>query len=665
MCGIAGALSLKGTSPLEPSTLRRMLTLLHHRGPEVAGVYSDGPVALGHARLSIIDLAGGLQPIANEDETLWVIVNGEVFNYIELREELRAHGHRFRTGSDSEVILHLYEEMGPALLERLNGQYAFALWDSRRQRLMLGRDRLGVRPLFYTVADGTLLFASEIKALLSDPRVSRRPDLQSLDQVFTYWSPLPGRTMFEGVQEVPAGHYLVAETGHDQPAVTQYWAHRYPVIEEDGADEESYAERLRELLVDATRLRLRSDVPVGAYLSGGLDSSAITAIVRHYTTNSLQTFSVAFEDKQFDERLFQQRMARHLGTDHHVVECRQQDIGEIFPDVIWHTEMPMLRTAPAPLFLLSALVRQHGLKVVLTGEGSDEFLAGYNIFKEALVRRFWAREPESTLRPLLLRRIYDWVPGLQKSAQAYLEAFFKQGLLETDDPTYSHQLRWRNTARLKRMFSAETQEALAGYDSRPELDNLLDPDLGSWKPLSQAQYLEVRTFLTPYLLSSQGDRVAMAHSVEGRFPFLDYRLVEFASTIPAHMRMRGLDEKHILKRAVQDLLPNEIWQRPKRPYRAPISAAFCGAEAPDYVAGLLAPEAIEAAGLFNPVAVSRLLAKCRSSAHIGENDDMALVGVLSSQIWYDRFIRSFDAGTVGERPDVVAVGTDVRLAEAV
>jgi asparagine synthase (glutamine-hydrolysing) len=373
---------------------------------------------------------------------------------------------------------------------------------------------------------------------------------------------------------------------------------------------------------------------------------------------------VAFEDKAFDERLFQQRMAHHLGTEHHVVECRQRDIGAVFPAVIWHTETPILRTAPAPLFLLSALVRQRGLKVVLTGEGSDEFLAGYNIFKEALVRRFWAREPESRLRPLLLRGLYDWVPDLQGSSQAYLEAFFKQGLLETDDPTYSHMLRWRNTARLKRLFSAELREALAGYDSTPDLSAGLDPALSSWPPLSQAQYLEVQTFLTPYLLSSQGDRVAMAHSVEGRFPFLDYRVVEFAGTIPTRLRMRGLDEKHILKRAVRDLLPAEIWKRPKQPYRAPVSAAFCGADAPEYVAALLASDAIAAAGFFNPAAVARLLAKCRSSASISENDNMALAGIVSTQLWYETFIRRFDATAVNERTDIVTVGASEPLVAA-
>jgi len=664
VCGIAGALSLRGAEPLGPRVLRRMLTALQHRGPEAAGEYYAGPAALGHARLSIIDLAGGLQPVCNEDGTLWAVVNGEIFNYVELGRELRARGHRFRTESDSEVVLHLYEELGPELLERLNGQYAFALWDEPRRRLLLARDRLGVRPLFYTVVDGTLLFASEVKALLVDPRVPRRVDLCALDQIFTYWSALPGRSLFGGIQEVPAAHHLVAEPGWDTPRLTRYWTLRFTPDGQAGRDDEGYAGRLRELLVDATRLRLRADVPVGAYLSGGLDSSAIAAIARRYAPNRLQTFSVAFADRVFDERLFQRRMAQRLEVDHHIIECRPQDIGEALPDVIWHTETPILRTAPAPLFLLSALVRRHGLKVVLTGEGSDEMFAGYSLFKEAVVRRFWARQPDSRLRPLLLRRLYDWLPELQATSQPYLEAFFRQGLTETADPAYSHLLRWRNTARIKRLFSAETRAALEGYDSRHELDALLPPDLPSWDLLSRAQYLEVATFLTPYLLSSQGDRVAMAHAVEGRFPFLDHRVVEFAATIPPRRRLRGLHEKDVLRQAVRDLLPDDIRERPKRPYRAPIAAALTGPGAPEYVGQLLSPDAVRSAGLFNPDAVSHLLAKCESSARVGEVDGMALVGVLSAQLWHSQFIEQFDAGLFPERRDVVRVGADAPVGVA-
>lgn len=653
MCGIAGAASLHDGRPMEPDTLARMLTLLDHRGPEVAGVWDGGQALLGHARLSIVDLDGGLQPISNEDGSIWAVINGEVFNYRELTGELRARGHHFATSSDSEVVVHLYEESGPALLDRLNGQYAIALWDNRRRQLFLARDRLGVRPLFYTRLGDTLLFASEVKALLADPRVEPRPDLTGLDQLFTYWAPLPGQTMFEGISEVPAAHYLLH--GADAPQrLRRYWS--VPFDGDEPAGDTDYPARLRELLVDATRLRLRADVPVGAYLSGGLDSSAIAAVAAQQTSN-LQTFSVAFEDARFDERTFQEQVAVELGTVHHVIECRSRDIGEVFPDVIWHTETPVLRTAPAPLFLLSALVRRHGLKVVLTGEGADEFLGGYDIFKEAMIRRFWARQPSSTIRPLLLKRLYSNVPDLHRNPHAVVAAFFGQGLTDVGDPFYSHALRWRNTSRLKRLFSVEVQAALGGRDVTHERAALLRDGFEAWDGMSKAQHLEVQTFLTPYLLSSQGDRVAMAHSVEGRFPFLDHRVVEFAATIPPPMRMVGLQEKRVLKQAVHDLVPQVVLRRTKQPYRAPVSAAFCGDDAPDYVGDALSRDAVRDAGLFDPGAVSALLAKAQSRRTLTEGDEMALVGVLSTQLWHSCFIaagRTASASPV--RADIVHVG---------
>lgn len=655
MCGIAGAVSSDGSEPVDLPTLDRMLTLLAHRGPEVAGTWTGHGVALGHARLSIVDLDNGLQPLTNEDGTCWLAVNGEVYNHVELRTQLQSAGHRFRTRSDSEVILHLYEDHGTALLDVLNGQYAFAMWDGRRRRLLLGRDRLGVRPLFYAFAGGTMVFSSEVKALLAHPGIERRPDLRSLEQVFTYWSSLPGRTVFEGVREVPAGHFLVFDRDEPEPVARRYWGLRFDHTTARSGDD--HAAELREALVDATRLRLRADVPVGAYLSGGLDSSAVAAIASRLTPHRLQTFSVAFEEGAFDERPFQEQVARALGTDHHVIECRHRDIADVFPDVIWHSETPILRTAPAPLFLLSSLVRANGLKVVLTGEGADEVLAGYDIFKEALVRRFWARRPESRQRPLLLLRLYGWLPELSQAPQATLEAFFRRGLTDTDDPAYSHLVRWGHRDRFVRLLSPEARAVLRGYESRRELDDLLEPGMAGWDSLSRAQYLEVLTFLTPYLLSSQGDRMAMAHSVEERFPFLDHRLVELATRIPPHQRIVGLHEKAVLKRAMADLVPDAVRKRPKQPYRAPIAAAFCGPDAPPYVGELLGPDAVRDAGLLDPGAVSRLLAKCRARPHLSESDGMALVGVLSTQLWHSQFISAAPM-TPPTRTDIVRLGID-------
>ncbi len=618
-----------------------MLAAIRHRGPDEFGIYTDDQVGLGNARLSIIDLSTGSQPITNEDETLWIVFNGEIFNYVELRPELEARGHQFRTASDTEVIVHLYEDLGPDCLQHFNGQFAIAIWDKRRRELFLARDRLGVRPLYYTVADGALIFGSEIKALLATGRVRAEIDPASLNQVFTFWSTLTPHTVFRDIFEVPPGHYALVRDG--QFTIHRYWGLSFPPAgEEDSRPEAEIAAELRELLVDATRIRLRADVPVGAYLSGGLDSSTITALIRNYTNNYLKTFSIAFSDREFDEREYQERMVDFLHTDHRRVECTHADVGRVFPDVIWHTETPILRTSPAPMFMLSQLVRENNIKVVLTGEGADEFLGGYNIFKEAKVRRFWARQPESKLRPMLLRRLYSYIPQLGAGSRAYLESFFKQGLADTADPVYSHRIRWRNTARLKQLFSGELREAVVAHDPMAEFAATLDGHFARWSGLAQAQYIEVSVFMSEYLLSSQGDRVLAANSVEGRFPFLDYRLVEFCSRIPPHLKIRGLNEKYILKKSASDLLPASVCQRPKRPYRAPIHRSFFPPEgAPPYVDELLSPPEVAAAGYFDPQAVARLVKKCRRDALVSESDDMALAGVLSTQLVHRLFVEDF------------------------
>ncbi len=326
-----------------------------------------------------------------------------------------------------------------------------ALWDAPRRRLLLARDRLGVRPLFYTEHDGRLLFGSEIKSLLAYPGVRCELDPVALQQVFTCWSPVTPRSAFRDVWQIPPGHYALAEDG--AIALRQWWAPDFTPEPPGARSVSDYEEELEALLVDAARIRLRADVPVGAYLSGGLDSSLTTALIRKHTGNRLETFSVAFENPQFDESAFQQRMAGFLGTEHHVVRCADADIGEVFPAVIWHTETPILRTAPAPLFLLSRLVHRHGLKVVVTGEGADEVLAGYDIFKEAAIRRFWARQPDSQVRPLLLQKLYPDIAALSTAGDAYLTAFFRRGLTETTAPEYSHALRWSNTGRLQRFLA--------------------------------------------------------------------------------------------------------------------------------------------------------------------------------------------------------------------
>jgi asparagine synthase (glutamine-hydrolysing) len=651
MCGIVGTLNLTQEHLIDPELLRAMLGAIRHRGPDQFGLYisqdDQGGVGLGNARLSIIDLGGGQQPISDEDGRLWIVFNGEIFNYVELQPELEQRGHRLATSADTEVIVHLYQDYGPDCLQHLNGQFAFALWDERERNLFIARDRLGIRPLYYTVQQGAFIFASEIKALLADPRVPARLDPLALDQIFTYWSPLSPRTAFQEIYTLPPGHWLQVRPG-GEIQIQPYWKPDFQTSSPLSLDES--AQQLRELLVDATQVRLRADVPVGAYLSGGLDSSTITALIHHYTGNRLETFSIAFSDEKYDESAFQRQMSEHLGTRHHLITCTHQDVGRVFPDVVWHTETPIMRTSPAPLYLLSKLVQEHGFKVVLTGEGADEFLAGYNIFKENKIRRFWARQPQSNWRPALLRKLYPYIGDLANPA--YLKKFFSQGLEQTDALHYSHAIRWRNTGRGKRFFSQELWDALPERAAPP-----LPKDFASWSNLSRAQYLEISIFLAEYLLCSQGDRVAMAHSIEGRFPFLDHRVVEFCNQQPAHYKLRGLDEKHLLKRAVRDLLPPAIWDRPKRPYRAPIHRSFFpDGQALDWVAEALSPARLAAVGCFEPQAVASLFKKIERIGTLGETDDMALAGVLSTQLLYQQFISDYrPLPPLDERDDVKTV----------
>ncbi|MBE0692696.1 MAG: asparagine synthase (glutamine-hydrolyzing), partial [Aquamicrobium sp.] len=396
MCGFGGYFGV--VAEAEP-LLRAMTHALEHRGPDERGIFAAPQAGLAHVRLSIVGLGDGQQPMHDASGDLTIAFNGEIFNYVELRDELRARGRRFRTSSDTEVILHLYDEMGEDCVTRLNGDFAFAIWDARRRRMVLTRDRMGVRPLFYTQHGGVFYFASEVKALLRVPGIEAAIDPVALDQIFTLWAPIAPRTPFKRICELEPASLMVVDDGG--VAARPYWRLEFPDAAELSRhrDERAAAEDLRALLADATRIRMRADVPVGSYLSGGLDSSIVSALAAGMTPETLRTFSVTFDSAEHDESAFQMEMARALGTLHETVHCAEGDIAAVFPDVIRFTERPILRTAPAPLFKLSGLVRQAGLKVVLTGEGADEVFAGYDIFKEARVRRFCGRQPGSRIRP--------------------------------------------------------------------------------------------------------------------------------------------------------------------------------------------------------------------------------------------------------------------------
>ena len=651
MCGIAGILVGSEAAPVPLEELRRMVAMLRHRGPDGYGLYRDERIGLAHARLSIIDLEGGFQPIHTEDKSVWVVFNGEIFNYIELRKSLERLGHQFYTQCDTEVIVHCYEQYGPDAWKRFNGQFALALWDSRARRLWLVRDRVGILPLHYACVGGRVLFGSEAKALFASGRLAPRLSASALGEAFMRWSATAPSTVFENVRSVAPG----AAVCFDEELLESQCRYWWPDLAEDPAlanlSVDEAAEALGEKLTRAVNLRLRADVPVGAYLSGGLDSSVIGRLIHQADSSPLQTFAVRFEDPAFDETVQQRRMAALLGTEHHEILCGPKEIRGALPDVIWHAETPLLRTAPAPLFLLSGLVNRSGMKVVLTGEGADEILAGYDIFKEDKIRRFWARQPDSRRRPTLLSQLYqDVAQGVDKQNPLW-QQFFRHGLSEVDHPFYSHRVRWENTAWTLRFLAPEVRAGVNLERLEAETERAMPPGWRSWRPLARAQMIEMHAFLSSYLLSCQGDRVAMAHSVEVRYPFLDPEVFDFCGRLPARLKLHGLRDKLALRRLASRFLPPQIWQQPKKPYRAPMTTVLFGKDVPEYVDDLLSESSLAKFGFVDSSTAVRLVEKARRQAGrmSGEREEMALVGLLTLQLLSRFFMEEFAGRAVEAR----------------
>jgi asparagine synthase (glutamine-hydrolysing) len=624
MCGVAGIYNPVGYS-LE--TVEKMLPPMTHRGPDEYGTWSGDSILLGHKRLSIIGVSSGRQPLSNADGSVVVSANGEIFNYIELREELKKKGHTFHTDCDIELIPHLYDEYGLDMFGHMNGQYAFALWDIKNRRLILGRDRFGIAPLFYAWKGQSLIFSSEAKAML--PVLGKFSiDYKGLSQVYTFWHTVAPRTIFEGISQLRPGEYMVVDSSGVKKQI--YWDLEFPDANgHDITDERTAVDGIRERLDHSAFIRLRADVPVGAYLSGGLDSSILCLLVRKHAQH-METFSVSFADAAYDEAPFQEMMGKALGTNHHVERIDYSDIGNVFENVVWHAETPVLRSAPAPMYKLSALTRSHGIKVVLTGEGSDELFGGYDIFKENKIRRFWAKN--------LLFRLYPYSPVQMKRSGAMLISFYKKTLNDTSHFAYSHIPTWTNTAGIMTFLTDEVRYNLFDYSPLDELEALMPVDFNRWHPLNQAQYLEIKLLLAGYLLCSQGERMTMANSVEGRYPFLDHNVAEFANRIDPNLKIVGLNEKAILKKAFMNELPREIFTRTKQPYGAPNKEGFFLEGRPrENVARYLDTETIKASGIYNPGMVEGLVKKCAESSRLGFRDNSAFVGIMSTQILLNKF----------------------------
>jgi asparagine synthase (glutamine-hydrolysing) len=637
MCGIAGIIrSSDRETTLE--SLGAMAAAIRHRGPDGYGFFADRRAGLAHVRLSIIDLAGGAQPLMNEDDSLVITYNGEVYNYIELAEELRRAGHTFRTRSDTEVLVHAWEEWGPRMFERLNGQFSFAIYDRRNHTAVFARDRFGVRPLYYAhQSNGDLIFGSEAKAIFASGDVAAAPDPVGLDEVFTFWSARAPRTVFKGVSQLPPGCYAIWRNGRLE--VSRFFE---PTYEAQSAEPTNALDTLDGILRTSVGLRMRADVPVGGYLSGGLDSTVTGSLAAESSPFTLRTFSVTFTDPQLDESPHQLAVAKALKSDHAVTAIGAEEIGAVFPDVIRHTETPVVRTAPAPMYLLAKLTRERGIKVVLTGEGADEVLLGYDLFKETVVRRFCLRQPDSQWRPRLFDRLYPYMNTGNRGGTFWANYFMNAGA--ADDPLFSHMPRFQLTSRIKDFYTDAQREAIGGADVMQELRDSLPGDFQRWSDLERAAYIELTTLLPGYLLSSQGDRMGMAHGIEGRFPFLDHRLFGFASELPTRSRLRGLHEKDIMRRWAARTLPASLPKRSKQPYRAPDIAAFFNASTPPaYRDAMLSTEALMATGMFDPAAVEGLVRRAKSGRATGFLENQALVGILSAQLWHQQFFGSLSA----------------------
>jgi asparagine synthase (glutamine-hydrolysing) len=632
MCGIAGIVRRFPTG-VSTETLGRMAGAIRHRGPDGYGFYAGQRVGFAHVRLSIVDIAGGAQPLTNEDGQVVVTYNGEIYNHPELRRELESRGHTFRTRCDTEVLVHGYEEWGVDILQRLNGQFAFAIYDRQNETVFIARDRFGVRPFYYAQPNGDFYFGSEIKAILASGEVEAAMDRRGLDEIFTFWAVRPPRTAFAGIASLEPGTYGLLKDG--ALWLRRYYELDYPEAREEPAD---VIEKLDELMLRSVGMRMRADVPVGAYVSGGLDSSITASLASAASPITLRSFSIAFDDPRFDESEFQRDVAEEIGSIHAIASINRNSIAESFSDVLWHTETPLVRTAPSPMYHLAKLARERGIKVVLSGEGADELFLGYDLFKEDSIRRFCLRRPESVARQRLFDRLYPELRSQGRGSEFWRRYFLDAGA--PSDPLFSHLPRFLLASRVKDFYAPEFRAGMGSVDVMGELRGSLPVRFFGWSALNQAAYLEMTTLLSPYLLSSQGDRMAMAHGVEGRFPFLDHHLYEFAASLPTGSRLRGLREKEVLRRWASRILPGSIKERRKQPYRAPEAPSFFGPNAPQWISDHLSSDALLRVGVFSPGAVAGLTRRCSAGFATGFRENQAFVGVLSTQLWHHQFIQN-------------------------
>jgi asparagine synthase (glutamine-hydrolysing) len=569
VCGIVAIFSKE--APVDPEALARATRALHHRGPDGQRqwIARHGRVGLGHARLSIIDLVTGDQPLANEDESIQVVVNGEFYDYERIQKQLEARGHRLRSRSDSEILVHLYEDLGVHCLGQLRGEFAFVLWDERNQQLFAARDRFGIKPLFYAQVGDTLLFASEAKALFA-AGVPARWDHDSAFQEFHFVHDA-GRSLFQGVQQVLPGHFLLATRAGVR--TQRYWDVDFPLRDAPlpKRSDEDYVEEVREALLESTRLRLRADVPVGVYLSGGLDSCAILGVAASLRSDPIETFTVAFEEGEYDEGPIAAEAAHRFGANLHSYRMTEDTLADHYAEAICQSETFSGNTNHTAKYLLSQKVREHGFKVVLTGEGSDEIFGGYPYFRRDMMLYGTGDEDAETRQRRvdeMVRANPVWAGMMTPSPHALP--------LDSVARTFGHVPTYfeNQASRGARLRTILRSDFLASFEQRDPYQHALDRldvpgQVAGREPLHQALYLWMRSFFPNKLLNFLGDRSEMAHSVEGRTPFLDHPLVELVSRMPAHVKIRGMTEKWVLREAARPFLTDTVYKREKHPFFGP------------------------------------------------------------------------------------------------
>ncbi len=667
MCGIAGMIDLSGEGrPVPAGALRAMADAILHRGPDEDGYLERPGLGFASRRLSIVGLADGRQPIANEDRTVQVVFNGELFDYPEQKAALTARGHRFATHCDTEVIPHRWEDHQEGMFAHLRGQFAVALWDERRRLVVLGRDRFGICPLYWTRQTGPagdwLLFASEIKGLLASGMVEARADPRGLNHLFTFFS-LPGpQTCFAGVQALTPGHYLrIALDKGERARLSEhtYWAIDFPDRgQEDRRPLKVLENELEERLLASVTRRLRADVPVVSYLSGGVDSSVVVALASHVRGSPIPSFTIRIKAPHLDETSEAGIVARHVGTEPIVVDCGAEEVLNTYPELIRAAEAPVVDTSCAALLLLAREVHRRGFKVALTGEGADEWLAGYPWHKINRVLGY-----------------LDVLPGVPFSQ------WLRRGLLRaTGAPRFSWPMVRRNQeavggytgwhdvyglmsmSRL-RFFSEEMWEQVRDFSPYEDL-GLDSQKMKRWHPLNRELAVSGRAHLVGLLLNAKGDRVAMNSSVETRYPFLDEEVFDFLAKVPPSYKLRGaLRDKYLLRRVAQRWLPKSIAQRRKAMFRAPFDS-FHLEQAPAFVEQLLSEESLRRTGYFNPAAVAQWrkdFRGLRSGSYNRTSIEMGLVGVLATQLWHHTFL----AGNLADLPSLAAGGQRLALREPV